>query len=170
MTCCTPNKDFIPRIFFWVSGFDSASCWRLLWYSGHLSCLWLGLEVSLKVDSMDFNFFTIEVRLLFSVFFPLSFSFESSTTSRTSYPFTSSPLPSTPPCQPPPPPSRPPFRLIPRAAYHTRKKIFSSEFRLPRCQKVHERYCRDCRQDKTQKQETVIMMQMWYKVFIVRHS
>ena len=57
-------------------------------YCGHLSCLWLGLEVSLKVDSMDFNFFTIEVRLLFSAFFPLSFSFESSTTSRTSYSFT----------------------------------------------------------------------------------
>ena len=144
-----PTKALCPeKISFWVSGFDSASCWRLLWYSGHLSCLWLGLEVSLKVDSMDFNFFTIEVRLLFSVFFPLSFSFESSTTSRTSYSFTlstiSSSFNSTMSTSSSPMSaavSAPTKGCVVRII--TRKKIFSSEFRLPRCQKVHERHCRE---------------------------
>ena len=33
------------------------------------------------------------------------------------------PLPSTPPCQSPAPPCRPPFRLLPRAAYHMTIKV-----------------------------------------------
>ena len=110
------------KISFWVSGFDSASCCVDVCFGTaaiFLVCDWvlkslwkLILWISTSSQSKW------GPSLVSSFPCPSPSSHPPPLAPPTHSPYRPSPLPSTPPCQPPPPLRRPPFRLLPRAAYH----------------------------------------------------